>query len=175
MLECRNLLRHGADDGQAAKDANGGPKNHGNVAQRTCHGGVGAVPEKVRYGMRKPGEDGRRQDRVEDAVDVDVPSKRTSHLRFRCCRCDMRTHVGIGEGRCKVGVGPSRGKVESRRMEARWKEKSKRWRSAASGRKKVGMRCLGTVTASWLCSFAPRCPGSGFCGSGKQTPRFRFR
>ena len=119
VLKCRNLLRHGADDGQAAKDANGGPKHHGNVAQRTCHGGVGAVPEKVRYGMRKPGKNGCRQDRVEDAVDVDVPSKRTSYLRFHCCRCDMRTHVGIGEGRCKVGVGPSRGKVGSRRMEAR--------------------------------------------------------
>lgn len=70
------MLGGGANNGQARKDADARPKDDGDVAEGTLGRGVGAVPEKVGDRGREAREDGRGEDGVDVAVDVEMPPER---------------------------------------------------------------------------------------------------
>ena len=69
------MLGGGANNGQAGKDANARPEDDGDVAEGALGRGMGAVPEEVGDGGREAGEEGRGEDGVEVAVDVEMPPK----------------------------------------------------------------------------------------------------
>lgn len=72
----RDVVGGGANNGQAAKDADARPKDDGDVAEGALGRRVGAVPEKVGDRGREAGEDGRGEDGVDVAVDVEMPPER---------------------------------------------------------------------------------------------------
>lgn len=70
------MLGGGANNGQAGKDADARPKDDGDVAEGALGRGVGAVPEEVGDRGRESREDGRGEDGVDVAVDVEMPPER---------------------------------------------------------------------------------------------------
>lgn len=72
----RDVLGGGANNGQAGKDADARPKDDGDVAEGALGRGVGAVPEEVGDRGRESREDGRGEDGVDVAVDVEMPPER---------------------------------------------------------------------------------------------------
>lgn len=84
------MQRHGADDGQAGKDAHDGPEDHGQVAQRVLWR-VGAVPEEVGDGGGQMVEGRGGEEGVEVLVDVEVPAGRpAARLVVLYHRCKVR-------------------------------------------------------------------------------------
>lgn len=88
------MLGGGANNGQARKDADARPKDDGDVAEGTLGRGVGAVPEKVGDRGREAREDGRGEDGVDVAVDVEMPPERA--LVVKRHRGGLPGYVSVG-------------------------------------------------------------------------------
>ncbi len=72
-LKGRHGEGDGADDGKAAKDADDGPEDHSQVAERVG-GCVGAVAQEVGDRGGHVGQARRREEGVQVLVDVEVPA-----------------------------------------------------------------------------------------------------
>lgn len=117
------MLGGGANNGQARKDADARPKDDGDVAEGTLGRGVGAVPEKVGDRGREAREDGRGEDGVDVAVDVEMPPERA--LVVKRHRGGLPGYVSVGlvllpnSGTRDLGRGVGR-KGEKRSSQGEW-------------------------------------------------------